>query len=711
MTAPLLLEILSEEIPARMQRAARKELANMLAEKLKEHGLKHGKIASYVTPRRLAVVVEDVPTVKRHQKIERRGPRSDAPQKAVAGFAAGAGVKLDELEVKKTDKGEFYFAMIVEKEKKVPDLLKESIEGIMLHFPWPKSMRWGNYETRWVRPIQSILCIFDQKVIPVQFGPVTANNKTSGHPFLSLRPFEVNTPEDYVKKVKQHYVVLDQDERKAFILKAAKALAKEKGFVLNQDEDLLEEVTGLVENPVALIGHIEQEFMALPKEVLVTAMRSHQKYFSLHDGNGNLAPYFITISNIAEADKKQKITAGNERVLRARLQDAMFFWQQDRREGLSEKQARLEKIIFHAKLGSVADKTERMAGLSSLFAVWVPRCNLVKAEQAARLSKVDLVTEMVGEFPELQGIMGYYYAQEDNEARSVAEAIKEHYQPVGADDQVPTSPVSIVVALADKIDSLVGLFAIGEKPSGSKDPYALRRAALGVIRIILENNLRIPLRLLFEKSISRYPKALFKDKESEHKKIALLRKKGQSVKNKQEALIESLLQFFLDRLKVILKSESIRHDLIEAVFDGGNEDDFTRLVARVKALSGFVETAEGENLLAAYKRATNIVLAEEKKDSTQYEGNVEENLLKEEAEKTLYHCFIDKEAVLKKYLKEEQFEAAMKEVAELRPQLDDFFEKVVVNDNAAEIRKNRLHLLSQLRSHLGVVANFGKIES
>lgn len=708
--AQLLLELFSEEIPAGLQISVKKDLKQIFEERLKKDGIDFKSVTCHSGARRVTVIVEGLPSELKDSVDERRGPRADAPEKAIEGFCKSAGIKKEQLKKKTTPKGDFYFAVIKNEAGNVSDVITDIVQDVICSYTWAKSMKWAENNIRWIRPLHNILCILDGKTLPVKFGHLKANNKSFGHRFMGSGEFEVKNFTDYEKKLRDNFVILDFEERKDMIRKEAELLAKSCGVTIREDEALLNEVAGLVEWPVPLLGRIEEKFMQVPKEVLITAMRSHQKYFSLLNSHGELAPYFITIANIKSSDKGAKIIHGNERVLRARLDDAKFFWDTDRRTSLESRAEGLQKIVFHKKLGTVYDKVERVSELAKLLSVWIPRANLILVERAAKLCKADLNTEMVGEFPELQGLMGSYYALESKEKPEIATAIKEHYSPAGAGDICPTEPVSVAVALADKVDTLTGLFAINEKPTGSKDPYALRRAAIGVIRIILENNLNIPLKLLFDKSISKYPQSIFKLEKKSRKLLPIGGDKKDSVKHKREVLINSLLDFFADRLKALLKEQSVSPDLIHAVFDGGNEDELCRLVARVKALEAFLGTEDGKNLSAAYKRATNIVAAEEKKDKVKYEGEPDKSGLKTDEERELFTMFDELKSDVEKELKEENFENVMKILSKLRKPLDNFFEKVIVNCDDADLRKNRLLLLSQLRSLLDQVANFSKIE-
>jgi glycyl-tRNA synthetase beta chain len=711
----LLLELFSEEIPARMQSQSAEQLQTLVTDRLKAADLGFNKVSSYVTPRRLALIIEGLPLKQENKNIEIKGPRVDAPEQALEGFLRSNNLRKDQLEVRSTPKGDFYFSVVKQNGKTTSEIIQPLLEEAIDALRWPKSMKWGAYPIRWVRPLSSILCLFDGEIIPVGFGHIIASNRTRGHRFLSGEAFTVANSNDYKKQLAKHHVVLDQATRKQQILEGAEKLAASKKLSLKEDAGLLEEITGLVEYPVPLMGRIDESFMRVPQEVLISSMRTHQKYFSLLDNKGKLAPYFITVSNIKTKDNETKILAGNERVLRARLSDAAFFWDQDRKLPLYNRVKDLRKVVFHARLGSVGDKVKRMTELAKLLSVWIPHANLLMVERAAQLAKADLSTGMVGEFPELQGIMGGYYAEYDNEEPEVVAAIGDHYRPQGPNDSVPTAPVSIAVALADKIDTLVGLFAIDEKPTGSKDPFALRRAALGVVRIIMENNLRIPLKLLFEKALNQYPKSIFKEQDDASLTAKLLKRamkstEGDSPQHKKEQVIEELLTFFEDRLKASLKSENIRHDLIDAVFDGGNEDDLFRLVDRVHCLNKFVNSPDGGNLLAAYKRAANILRIEEKKDDLTYAPIPTKEYLTQKEEKDLFRKIKEVRDPIEKAIKSDNFEEAMTHLSTLREEVDAFFDKVTVNTDNAEVRSNRLKMLSNIRHLMDGVANFGKIE-
>ena len=684
----LLLEILSEEIPARMQARAADDLKRLVTDGLKDAGLDFHSAAAYVTPRRLALVVNGLPEKTPDISEERRGPKTDAPEKAVQGFLGSVGMSLDEVETRETDKGEFYFAVIDKKGVATADLLTALIEDSLAKLPWPKSMRWAGYAERWVRPIHSLLCLFDGGVVPVTFGAIAAGKQTKAHRFLTSAVVEVTDFADYRKSLETGYVLIDAADRKAKIKADAEGLAAQEGLVLKDDPALLDEVAGLVEWPVVLMGSIDAAFMDIPPEVLTTTMRKNQKYFAVEDKDGSLAPKFIVVANKETPDGGKAIVAGNERVLRARLADAKFFWDQDRKLTLASRAPQLKDITFHAKLGTLDEKIDRVQALAADLADIVG-ADKDKVRSAARLAKADLVTGMVTVFPEVQGTMGQYYARHDGEADEVAQAIAEHYSPVGPSDACPTSPVSVAVALADKLDTLVGFWAIDEKPTGSKDPFALRRAALGVIRLILENNLRIDLGQYIRKAwdIGKF--------------------------NGIEGDVNfDLRGFFGDRLKVHLKEEGTRHDLISAAFSASDEGDLVRLLARVEALGAFLVTDDGANLLAAYKRAANILRIEEKKDGRAYDHaeGLDAKLLSEKAESALYEKLMEIGPDVTSSLQAEDFSGAMSKLSATRELVDTFFDDVTVNADDKDVRANRLKLLSLIRSSMNQIADFSQIE-
>ncbi|MEE8559184.1 MAG: glycine--tRNA ligase subunit beta, partial [Alphaproteobacteria bacterium] len=689
--AELLLELLSEEIPARMQARAAEDLKRLVCERLKGAGLAYKDAYAYVTPRRLALVVTGLPKKQPDTTEEKKGPRLDAPDKAIKGFLKSNGLKsLKQAEVRDTGKGEFYFVVKRAKgqatAKVLPGVIAQSVQALT----WPKSMRWADGEMRWVRPLHGALAIFDGAKLSgaLELGNgarVRFGNATFGHRFLAPKKITVKGFADYKKKLKAAKVMLDQGGRRAEILKQAKQAAARAKLKLKDDPALLDEVTGLVEWPVVLMGTIDKRFMDLPPEVLATAMRAHQKYLALLDKNGKPANRFLVVANITSTDKGKAIVAGNERVLRARLADARFFWDQDRKTPLAARAPQLADIVFHAKLGSLDDKIDRVQALAVAIASYVGGAEKDRVRSAARLAKADLVTGMVGEFPELQGVIGRYYALADGEHEEVADAIAEHYAPQGPGDACPSAPVSVALALADKLDTLTGFFRIDEKPTGSKDPYALRRAALGVIRLVVENQIRLPLRTIVESAKSLIDRGLL-----QKGSVASLSKTAPGWGEIDRDVL-AVLDFFADRLKVVLREKGVRHDLISAVFAVGGEDDLVRLLARVQALQGFLGTDDGANLLVAYQRAANIVRIEAKKDQTTYKGrDLRVDQLKKVEEKRLYACISEAENGAANALEDEDFTGAMAALAKLRRPVDEFFDRVTVNTDNADLRANRL---------------------
>jgi glycyl-tRNA synthetase beta chain len=685
--AELLLELFSEEIPARMQAAAALDLASLLI--AQGAPLDPKRTRSYATPRRLCLVATGLPAMQPDISEEKRGPRVGAPQQAVDGFLKSAGLaSLDQCEKRDTGKGEFWFAVIEKKGRPTSEAIQEALEKALAQFPWPKSMRWGSGKETWVRPLQSILCLFDGAVVPARFAGIEASNTTQGHRFLAPQPFAVSDFADYQAKLERAHVLLDPAQRRAKIAEDLNRLAQAEGLAVRPDEGLLDEVAGLVEWPVALLGSIDQAFMDVPPEVLITSMRSHQKYFSLETKDGKLASRFGLIANMQTQDGGKAIVAGNERVLRARLSDAKFFWDQDRKARLEDRLPRLAERVFYKGLGTMLDKAGRLERLASELARWIDKADVAHVACAAKLAKADLSSGMVGEFPELQGIMGRYYAIHAGERAEVAEAIAGHYAPAGPGDRCPSEPASVAVALADKIDSLVGFFAIDEKPTGSKDPFALRRAALGVIRLVVENKLRLPLSEAFKRAWGLY---------------------GQNFPSPADKAAGDLLDFFAERLKVHLREKGVRHDLISAVFALGGEDDLVRLLARVDALGAFLKSQDGANLLTAYKRAANILKIEEKKDGP-HTGEVQDDRLEAAEETALLKALADTEADVAPLLVAEDFQGVMSRLALLRGPVDAFFDKVTVNASDKELRANRLRLLSRIRAVMDKVADFSKIE-
>jgi len=687
--AELLLELLSEEIPARMQPRAIEDLTGLLRDKLAAAEIPAASLRSYVTPRRLAVIAEGIPAVQPDRVEERRGPRVGAPQPAIAGFLRSAGLTtLAACEVRDTDRGEFYFALLRRAARPAQAVLPELIRAAMSELPWPKTMRYPASDLRWVRPLTSVLCLFDGEVLTLPLDRVPVGRTTRGHRFLSPDEISVTGGADYLGRLDAARVVLDRDCRRQIIRQGLNAAVAAEGLLLKPDPELLDEVAGLVEFPVVSMGTIDAEFMTLPLEVLATAMRAHQKYFSCLRPDGTPAPRFLFVADNLGADDGRTIVAGNERVLRARLADARFFWDQDRRERLESRVDALADRVFHAKLGSLRDKVARMEALADFLVPHVPGADPVRSRRAVRLAKADLSTGMVGEFPELQGAMGRYYALHDGEDRAIAEAIADHYKPLGPNDACPSAPESVVVALADKIDSLAAFFAIGEKPTGSRDPFAHRRAALGTIRLILENRLRLPLAAAFRHAHWAFPDLSDPTRE--------------------------LLDFVADRLKVHLREQRVRHDLIAAAFsqaDGtGTEDDLVRLLERVNALQALLATKHGTELLVAYRRASSIVGIEERKDGRPYDGEIDWSLLHQPQETALAVSLKDVGERIEIPLAKEEFLAVMSVLASLRGPIDDFFDKVTVNCDEPALRENRLRLLSCIRETMNQVADFSQIE-
>ncbi|MBN9438158.1 glycine--tRNA ligase subunit beta [Bosea sp. (in: a-proteobacteria)] len=707
----LLLELFSEEIPARMQRKAAEDLKKLVTDALVERGLVYEGAKAFATPRRLALTVAGLPVRGRDVREERKGPRVGAPDAAVQGFLKAAGLaSLDEATiVSDPKKGDSYVAIIEKPGQETIAAIAEIVPAVIRAFPWPKSMRWGKASAagaslRWVRPLHSILCTFgaeteDPEVVAFEVDGITSGNTTYGHRFHAPGPITVRRFDDYVASLERAKVVLDADRRKEIIATDARNLAFAAGLELVEDEGLLEEVAGLVEWPVVLMGSFEERFLDIPGEAIRATIRANQKCFVLRDpATSQLANRFIPVSNLVASDGGQAITAGNGRVVRARLSDAAYFWATDRgplpdldtlkdsaetlgldlSKPLDQRMAKLDKlgVVFHAKLGTQGQRVQRIAALARELAPIVG-ADPVLAERAAKLAKADLPTEMVGEFPELQGLMGRKYAELQGENASVAAAIEEHYKPLGPSDRVPADPVSVAVALADKLDTLVGFWAIDEKPTGSKDPYALRRAALGVIRLVVENGVRLPL--------ARF------------------------------ATDADLLSFFHDRLKVMLRDQGARHDLVDAVLGEGasGNDDLLLITRRVAALGRFLETEDGKSLLAGYKRAANILKAEEKKDGEgAFAAAADLQLIAAAGlieEKALAVALAQATPKAEAAIAAEDYEGAMAALAELRPAVDAFFDKVTVNDPDPALRANRLKLLNQLREATRAVADFGRI--
>lgn len=681
--AEFLLEIFCEEIPARMQQKAAADLEKIIENKLKAENLNPGAVTSYVTARRLILNIDPIDLMQPDVTEERRGPRVGAPEKAIEGFLRGAGLTREQLIEREDKKGSFLYGIINQKGRAAKDVIAEFMPDIIKNFPWPKSQRWGNGSLRWVRPIHSILCLLDGEIVDFKVGEIQSSNVTQGHRFMAKDDIKISSFAQYKEKLEQAFVMIDAGDRKQLISQNAAKLATKAGLQLVADDALLDEVVGLAEYPVVLMGGFDEEFLDVPPEALTSAMRTHQKYFSLQDENGKLANKFIFVSNIKTADNGTKIIDGNERVLRARLSDTKFFWDQDLKTRLEDHLPKLDYIIFHAKLGTVGSRVARLDLLSEFIADKIG-AHINKSKLAATLSKSDLVTGMVDECPELQGLMGKYFALIENIDIDVANAIADQYSPKGPSDQCPSAPVSMVLALAEKLDTLTGFFAIDEKPTGSKDPYALRRAALGIIRLILENKLRIDLKSLMLRSIELH---------------------GIIDVDSNECLSE-LKNFFWDRLKIYAKDHAIRHDIIGAEFNW----DLVKLIAKADALQKFIATDDGENLLVGYKRASNILKAEEKKDAIIFNSDVSEDLISLKEETDLFKALqsVADQAVLA--IEKENFVEAMASLSTLRGPIDRFFDEVTVNCDEANIRINRLKLLSQIRSTMNLVVDFSKIE-
>lgn len=747
----LLLELFSEEIPARMQGKAADDLKRLVTDKLVAEGLVYEGAKAFATPRRLTLTVHGIPARQPDLKDERKGPKVGAPDAAVQGFLKATGLaSLDEAKIQRDPKkGDFYVALIEKPGKPAIDVIAEFLPVIVRTFPWPKSMRWGARSARpgalqWVRPLHSIIATFGMEteepdVVHFNVDGIEAGQTTRGHRFMAPDAFSVRRFEDYEAKLFAAKVVLDSARRKDIILADAKTLAQAQNYELVEDQGLLDEVSGLVEWPVALMGSFDKDFLSIPDEVIRATIRANQKCFVVADpATGKLANKFILTANIEASDGGAAITAGNERVIRARLSDAKFFYETDLKTKLEDRLPKFDQIVFHEKLGTQAERIARIERLAAEIAPLVG-ADVEKTKRAARLCKADLLTEVVGEFPELQGLMGKYYALAQGEDASVAAACEEHYKPQGPADRVPTDPVSIAVALADKLDTLVGFWAIDEKPTGSKDPYALRRAALGVIRIVLEGGLRIRLNLETslalighelrrleaedEAVVSRIANSVrtsgvtdpFKVADVLHAAIAAGATKdgtqiATAVNERIFALCPQVLSFFADRLKVQLRDQGARHDLVDAVFALEGQDDILMIVRRVEALAAFLATDDGKNLLAGTKRAANILRIEEKKDGRAFDGAPDASLYAQDEEKALAAAIDRAKAEAGAAVAKEDFAAAMTAMAGLRPAVDAFFDKVTVNADDKAVRENRLKLLNEIRAATRAVADFSKIQ-
>ena len=697
----LLIELFSEEIPARMQTRAAEDLKKRVTDGLVAAGLTYAHASAFSTPRRLTLALEGMLAESPTVREERKGPKVGAPEKAIEGFLRGAGLSMDQLEERDTPKGAVYFATIEKAGRPAAEIVAEVLEDTIRNFPWPKSMRWGAGSLKWVRPLHSILCLISDEtgatIVPMDVDGIASGDTTEGHRFMGSGRFAVTGFEDYVAKLKQAHVILPAEERADAIWADAQNLAFAQGLEVVEDKGLLAEVAGLVEWPVTLMGDIAEDFLGLPPEVLQTSMKEHQKFFSVKNPKTGRIEKFITVANRETRDNGATILAGNQKVLFARLSDAKFFWENDVRvakAGASEWLEKLTNVTFHNKLGSQGERIDRIAALAREIAPIVG-ADADLAEKAARWAKADLSSEMVYEFPELQGLMGRYYAEYAGHEAEVAAAATEHYSPLGPSDDVPTAPVSVAVALADKLDVLTGFWAIDEKPTGSKDPFALRRAALGVIRLLLENGIKTNLLGNHDGPISKA-----RDLVGVH----------EVEQGPQYADVNELLSFFHDRLKVFLRDQGIRHDVIDACIAMEGNDDIALLVNRAQALQAFLGTDDGENLLQGFKRANNILTQAEEKDGVEYSYGADEKFAEEDAEKALFAALDKFEAPIAEAIKGEDFAAAMAGLAGLRAPIDAFFEAVQVNSDKDVVRRNRLNLLNRIRVLCGSVADLTRVE-
>ena len=739
----LLIELFSEEIPARMQRRAAEDLKKRMTDGLVEAGLTYAHAAAFSTPRRLTLAVEGLLEASPALREERKGPRVDAPEKAIEGFLRGAGLTREKLEERETPKGNVFFAVIEKPGRPAAEIVAEVLDATIRNFPWPKSMRWGAGALRWVRPLHSILCILTREdgstVVPLDVDGITAGNTTEGHRFLSPGRFSVTSFEDYAEKLKRAHVILNPEERADAIWAEATNLAFAAGLEVVEDAGLLAEVSGLVEWPVPLMGEIGAEFLDLPPEVLQTSMKEHQKFFSVRNVATGQIERFITVANRTTADHGATILKGNQKVLAARLSDAKFFWENDLREakaGMASWLHSLETVTFHNKLGTQGERIARITALAAELAPSVG-ADAEAAQTAARIAKADLSSEMVYEFPELQGLMGRYYATSAGYPAEVAQVAQEHYSPLGPSDDVPTAPLSATVALADKLDTLTGFWAIDEKPTGSKDPFALRRAALGVIRLVLENDLRLPLDRFIDSQLLKHKIHLnqgvddeslaalraildeiaehgvfgaaidaVKDRFADKDGLPMVEKMGEVVPD----ISADLLSFIHDRLKVFLRDEGIRHDVIDACLSMPGSDDLTLLVKRVRALSEVLATEDGGNLLQGFKRANNILTQAEEKDGVEYSFGPDPKFAEDDSERALFAALDAAEAAIKPAMAAEDFPAAMAAMAGLRAPIDAFFTDVQVNADNQTLRRNRLNLLHRIRTICLSVADLTKVE-
>ncbi|MBF9043876.1 glycine--tRNA ligase subunit beta [Rhodobacterales bacterium HKCCE4037] len=742
----LLLELFSEEIPARMQARAADDLKKLVTDGLVEAGLTYASAGAFATPRRLVLTVEGLTDASPTTTEERRGPKVGAPDKAIEGFLRGAGVSREDLVEREEKKGAFYFAKVTTEGRPAAAIIADVVPGVIRAFPWPKSMRWGTGSLRWVRPLQSILCILTDEngaeTVPFEVDGFAAGNTTEGHRFMAPGRFTVSSFEDFEAKLRAAKVVLSPEARADTIWHDATNMAFAAGLEVVEDKGLLAEVAGLVEWPVVLMGEIGKEFLDLPPEVLQTSMREHQKFFSVRNPATGRIERFITVANRETADEGATIIAGNAKVLSARLADAKFFWDNDlriARDGMGAWRDGLKNVTFERRLGTQAERVDRIAALAREIAPLVG-ADPTAAETAAKIAKADLNSEMVYEFPELQGVMGRYYALEAGLDPAIAAVAQEHYAPLGPTDDVPTAPLSVAVALADKIDLLTGFWAIDEKPTGSKDPFALRRAALGVIRIVLDNNLRIQLLGILNRAgdIHYQPHLYNLLQEAREQDARLAKMLGIPLKalplareiisselpreeTKRKIWLDlnlediedpdlDLLAFFHDRLKVHLRAEDIRHDVIDAALSKPPTDDLTLVVARARALQAFLDTPDGENLIQGYKRSANILAQAEEKDGVEYRYGADAKFAETDEERALFAALDSANAAIKPAMSDERFAEAMAEMAKLRGPIDAFFEAVQVNAANEIVRRNRLNLLHDITETCGTIADLSRIE-
>ncbi|MEP2530081.1 glycine--tRNA ligase subunit beta [Shimia sp.] len=737
----LLIELFSEEIPARMQARAADDLKKRVTGGLVDAGLTYAHAEALSMPRRLTLALEGVLAQSPTVREERKGPKVGAPDKAIEGFLRGAGVARDDLEERETPKGAVYFAQITKPGRPAAEIVAEVLEDVVRTFPWPKSMRWGAGSLRWVRPLHSILCLLSDEsgseIVPLDIDGIVAGDTTQGHRFMGSGRFAVTGFEDYETKLKRDHVILNAQERAEHIWNDATNMAFAQGLEIVEDKGLLAEVAGLVEWPVVLMGDIAEDFLGLPPEVLQTSMKEHQKFFSVKNPKTGRIEKFVTVANRETADNGATILAGNQKVLFARLSDAKFFWENDIRVAGTGAQAWLDSlnnVTFHNKLGSQGERIARMSALAAELA-GVTGADAADVEAAAKFAKADLSSEMVYEFPELQGLMGRYYAAKAGLSDAVAAAAEEHYSPLGPSDDVPSAPVSVAVALADKLDILTGFWAIDEKPTGSKDPFALRRAALGVIRLILENDLRMPLDRHFDAQLLRHEIAqngddevsgvLMQDMMSEVADHGVfgaavrtvldvfdgdLPERIEELKTRLPDTSSDLLSFFHDRLKVYLRDQGVRHDVIDACIAMPGNDDLTLLVKRARALQDFMSMDDGENLLQGFKRANNILSQAEEKDGVEYSFGADVKFAEDNSEKALFGALDQAEGAISSAIEAEDFASAMGTMASLRAPIDAFFEAVQVNSDNEVVRRNRLNLLSRVRAICLSAADMTRVE-